>query len=207
VELWMGLISGVLLAVLTGIVTSITTSRRLREEQKNAISDALRNQQLARDRALEELQLGYDRALRDIRLEHYQRLYHVSRCIPREWKTDEEPTRPKLSEFREQFHNGYFGEDAGGLFLTAKAREHYFCLQNELERQAMARPAPGDCEPLQLTPEESKSLRSLASTLRHQLVEDVGTAEPPRLQWVRVGDTPAPPSRFEPPSHENQRAH
>ena len=191
-ELWIGLISGVLVAVATGVVTYITTSHRLREEQKNAISDALRDKQLAHDRAMQELQLGYDRTLRDLRLAHYQRLYHVSRCIPRQWRTNEDPTRPKLSEFREQFHNWYFGEHAGGLFLTAKAREHYFRLQNELQRHAM--PPNGDDESLQLSSEVSESLRRLASELRHQLVEDVGTAEPPRLQWVRVAHIPPPPS-------------
>jgi hypothetical protein len=204
-ELWVGLISGVLVAVVTGVVTYITTSHRLREEQKNAISDALRDQQLAHDRALQELQLGYDRTLRDLRLEHYQRLYHVSRCIPREWKTDEEPTRPKLLEFREQFHNWYFGEHAGGLFLTAKAREQYFRLQNDLQRHAM--PPNGDAKSLELSPEESKSLRSLASELRHQLIEDVGTAEPPKLQWVRVAPPPQPPSELQPPPESGQPSH
>jgi hypothetical protein len=44
-----------------------------------------------------------------------------------------------------------------------------------------------------LTPAESKALRQVASTLRHQLAADVGAANPPRLRWSRLEPPPEPP--------------
>jgi hypothetical protein len=142
-----------------------------------------------------ELQLQYDRALRDLRLPHYQRLFHVSGCIPREWRPGEEPSRPELLHLRERFNDWYFGPDAGGLFLTNATREKYFRLQNELEAQAHAGLSAGS-EPLPA--EDSRLLRKLASELRHQMAQELGTAEPPQLRWTALGPTPAPPALPQP---------
>jgi hypothetical protein len=48
-----------------------------------------------------------------------------------------------------------------------------------------------------LTPAESKSLRQVASTLRHQVAADVGAAHPPRLRWTRPDPIPEPPLSVE----------
>ena len=167
-EIWVGIVRVLLGAAAGTVGTLITTKNKMRLEH----------------------QLSYDRELRDVRLPHYQRLYHVSRCIPRQWTIGEEPARPALLALRATFHDWYFGQEAGGLFLTTKAREKYFRLQNEL--QAMAGPG-GTGQSQQMSAEESITLRGLASELRHQLVEDLGTAEPPQLRWTPLGPTPAPP--------------
>jgi hypothetical protein len=167
-EIWVGIVSVLVGAVAGTVGTLITTKNKMRLEH----------------------QLAYDRELRNLRLPHYQGLYHVSRCIPRQWTIGEEPARPALPALREIFHDWYFGQEAGGLFLTTKAREKYFRLQNEL--QAIAGRGPDQSQ--QMSTEESITLRALARELRHQLVEDLGTAEPPQLRWTPVGPTPPPPA-------------
>jgi hypothetical protein len=177
-EVWVGLVSVVLGAAAGAIVTLVTTRNRLNLEQR----------------------LGYDRGLRDLRLPHYQRLYHTSGCIPREWRHHDEPSRTDLAQFREQFHEWYFGEDAGGMFLSEDARTGYFALQNQLQTSAQQATESSD----RMSASESELLRSLASELRHQLRQDLGTGEPPQLKWTRTGVTPMPPASHQ---GETQSAH
>lgn len=143
-----------------------------------------------------ELEHSYDRALRDKRLERYQRLFHISRCLPRYWRPAEVPTRQDLRRFRQDFHDWYFGEDAGGMFLTAPAKDAYMRLHNMLAQAMLeSRDDSQNTEEPPLSAGESQALRELASELRHQLAEDVGAANPPRLRWARLGRTiPPPPS-------------
>jgi hypothetical protein len=78
-ESWVGLV-GILVGAAAGSLgTFITTQKRMRLEHR----------------------LSYDRDLRDTRLPHYQRLYHASGCIPREWRSGQEPPRQALLEMRE----------------------------------------------------------------------------------------------------------
>jgi hypothetical protein len=70
-----------------------------------------------------ELEHAYDTALRDRRLESYQSLFSISKCIPRYWLPDEAPTSTDLQRFRQEFHDWYFGDVAGGMFLTPAAKE------------------------------------------------------------------------------------
>lgn len=142
-----------------------------------------------------ELEYSYDRALRDKRLESYQKLFHVSKCLPRYWRSAEIPTRQELRRFRQDFHDWYFGEDAGGMFLTAAAKDAYVRLLNLLaEAIPEDQVSPEKSEELPLSADESRALRGLASELRRQLSTDVGAANPPRLQWTRLGQTIPPPS-------------
>ena len=175
-EAWVG-VTGIIVGALAGAIgTFFTTKSTMRLEFENA----------------------YDRSLRDIRLDHYQRLFHISECVPREWRAGE-PTRHDLLGFREEFHSWYFGENAGGLFLTSSARDYYFQLQNELQAQASRQHGEGELD--RISPEASKVLRKFASDLRHQLAADLGTAEPPRVRWTRLGPTLAPPSELSAPPH------
>ena len=64
----------------------------------------------------------YDVALRDLRLPHYQELFHLTGAIPREWWPSSALTRRDVLALRERFHDWYFGEGAGGLFLSQDAR-------------------------------------------------------------------------------------
>jgi hypothetical protein len=78
----------------------------------------------------------YDVALRDLRLPHYQVLFHLTGAIPREWWPSSALTRRDVLELRERFHDWYFGEGAGGLFLSQDARTAYSALQVELQEAA-----------------------------------------------------------------------
>ncbi|MEV6193601.1 hypothetical protein AB0M19_14545 [Streptomyces sp. NPDC051920] len=137
---------------------------------------------------LMQLSHTYDVALRDRRLEHYARLFHLTERIPRRWRPGHEPDRAQLLEHWETFHHWYFGEAAGGMFLTPASKSCYLALQNallELGRDG----APGGAAAEPLAEGESRLIRHLASELRHQLAEDVGAAHPPRLRWARVNRT------------------
>lgn len=141
-----------------------------------------------------ELEHSYDRGLRDKRMECYQGLFRVTECLPRYWLPAETPTRHDLYRFRKSFHDWYFGEEAGGMFLTPSAKDAYIRLVNALaEMMDKADGEPERSELPLLSPIESQILRELASELRHQLAEDVGSANPPRLRWTRLGRTSPPP--------------
>ena len=144
-----------------------------------------------RSRMRWELEYAHDRELRDKRLLHYQRLFHISRAVPREWLPDAVPSRAGLRDIRADFHNWYFGADAGGMFLTEVARELYFGLQNGLETAARGAGDGGEA----LTEDEQLTLYKLASALRHRLSADLGTAQSPRLKWAPPGPTLASPTR------------
>jgi hypothetical protein len=147
-------------ALVAGVLTYLTTRSRMRLE----------------------LEIANDRTLQDRRLERYQELFHLTECVPRAWRPGKEPTREQFDEFREAFHGWYFGEKAGGMYLTAQAKDIYMRLQNTLEVAATGRPP-------------TEEMLQLASQLRHQMAEDVGTAHPPRLHYIRPGPTPLSPRR------------
>ncbi|QUQ69490.1 hypothetical protein [Kutzneria sp. CA-103260] len=173
-QLLVGVLGAVLGALVGGVVAYFSTRSRIRLE----------------------VEYAHDQTLRDKRLEHYQRLFHISRCLPRYWRAVEQPARTELLTFREEFHNWYFGEQAGGLFLTPRSKALYLELQNALWAAARPDQDQEDQAVSELSAEESRRLRTLASELRHQLAEDVGAAHPPRLRWTRLGPT-APPSMLE----------
>jgi hypothetical protein len=167
---------GVVLGGLIGAVTSYLTTR---------------------SSLLLQLEHSYDVALRDRRLERYQALFHLSERIPRRWRPGAEPSRADLLGFWAMFHDWYFGEGAGGMFLTPEAKARYLRLQNALI-EAAREDANGTADSAPLTDPESHLLRHLASELRHQLAEDVGAAHPPRLRWTRVGRTVEAPPGMDP---------
>ncbi|MER5466854.1 hypothetical protein ABT010_40850 [Streptomyces sp. NPDC002668] len=158
---------GVVLGGLIGAVTSYVTNR---------------------SSMLIQLEHSYDVTLRDKRLERYQVLFHLSECIPRSWRPGAEPTRSRLLEIRNTFHDWYFGADAGGMFLTKASKACYLNLQNALIDVARL-DATGTPSAEPLDEAESRLVRHLASELRHQLAEDVGASHPPRLRWSRVDRT------------------
>ena len=134
---------------------------------------------------------AYDRALRDLRIAHYQALFHLMGSLPRQALVIETPRRADLYKLREQLHNWYFGEQAGGMFLSLEARDRYFRLQIEL-RTIVDRVTDDD----QLIGEqESVMLREAATKLRHQLTADLGAAERPRRPWTMPQSVPLP-TRF-----------
>ena len=101
--------------------------------------------------------------------------------LPRQRLVIETPRRADLHKLRGQLHNWYFSEQAGGMFLSQKARVAYFSLQNEL-RTIVDRVTDDD---QLIGDQESAMLRKAASDLRHQLTEDLGTAERPPLAWTK----------------------
>lgn len=171
-EILAGFVGAVLGAIAAGLTTYFTTRRVMQLE----------------------LQHTYDMTLRDIRLPHYQRLFNISRCIPREWPQGEVPSGRDLLQFRENFHDWYFGDEAGGMFLPEATRTIYFKLQNALENIGHSKlDLPDTASDSSVSSAEGAELYKHASTLRHQLAWDVGAAQPPRLRWVRLGPTlPSP---------------
>jgi Restriction endonuclease len=167
-DAWIGPVSLVVGVLAGSLGTTFTTRNRLRLEHH----------------------IGYDRDLRGLRLPHSQRLHHVSECIPQEWRPGQELTRLDLVKLWENFHNWYLGEDAGGPFLTPKARAKYWLPQNELQSLANR---PHDGGSPSLTPDESARLRTPGSDLRHQLRQVLGSADPLQLLWTDGGPTPAAP--------------
>ena len=142
------------------------------------------------------LEHSYDQALQGKRLERYQELFHVSQCLPRYWPPGhEEPKRKDLQQYMEHFHGWYFGEHAGGMFLTAAAKDSYMRLLNLLAELAFADGTePNSPVDRPLSAAEYQALRQLAGDLRRQLAEDTGAANPPRLRWTRPGPQTPPPS-------------
>jgi hypothetical protein len=131
----------------------------------------------------------FDKALRELRLPHYQALFHLTECIPRQWKEELPPTRSTLHAMRLGFHDWYFGSVAGGMFLSRPARDAYFALQNELQSAVASLPGEDD----RVSDSGSKLLRARASAVRHQLSADLGVAEPARQRWM-LPESIAPPT-------------
>ena len=123
-----------------------------------------------------------------MRIPHYQQLFHLTKSMPREFP--EIPWRSDLLDFRQQFHDWYFSEQAGGMFLSQAARDDYFTLQNELQSVAGRMSADSEL----VGPDDSASLRTKASALRHQLTTDLGAAER-RAKWIIPRSIAPPPQR------------
>jgi hypothetical protein len=168
--LFIGLFGAILGALTGGIATYVTTRSSLRLT----------------------LEHSYEQTLHEKRLERYQALFHVSECLPRYWPPmEDEPTRAELTRHMRSFHEWYFGEEAGGMFLTPAAKDSYMRLLNLLAETAFR---SDDANDFPLSAAESQTLRDLAGELRRQLAEDVGAANPPRLRWTRPGPQTPPPN-------------
>ena len=143
----------------------------------------------ARAQLRAEAEHAYDRSLRDLRLPHYQRLFHLTRVMPREWLPSTVPCKVEVISIRESLRGWYFGEESGGMFLSQPARDWYFRLYNELESAISG--LDDDAE--LLSTEGAAELRQLGSALRHQLVADLGAAQVPRTKWIMPAKTQPPP--------------
>ena len=163
---WVSFISAAFGLLAGGAATYFTTRAQLRVEAEHA----------------------YDRSLRDLRLPHYQRLFHLTRVMPREWLRSTFPCKVDIISIRESLRDWYFGEEGGGMFLSEPAREWYFRLYDELERAVAG--LASDAE--SISDEGAAGLRQLASALRHQLVADLGLAERSRTKWIIPAKTQPP---------------
>lgn len=77
----------------------------------------------ARAQLRAEAEHAWDRSLRDLRLPHYQRLFHLTRVMPREWLHSTVPCKVEVISIRESLRDWYFGEESGGMFLSQPARD------------------------------------------------------------------------------------
>jgi hypothetical protein len=164
---WASFISAAFGLLAGGAATYFTTRAQLRVEAEHA----------------------YDRSLRDLRPPHYQRLFHLTRVMPREWLPSTIPSKVDVISIRESLRDWYFGEESGGMFLSQPARDWYFRLYDGLESAIAG--LDDDAEPL--SRESAAELRQRASALRHQLVADLGVAERPRIKWIIPAKTQPPP--------------
>ena len=142
------------------------------------------------------LEHSYDQTLQGKRLERYQALFQVTRCLPRYWPPNvESPKRKDLQQYILDFGDWYFGDGAGGMFLTEAAKASYMRLLNLLAEAAFKDDDGSDSTtdfPLSTT--ESQTLRDAAAELRRQLTQDIGAANPPRIRWARPGQQAPPPN-------------
>ncbi|MGK3204568.1 hypothetical protein [Amycolatopsis sp. MEPSY49] len=166
-QVYVGILGGALGGVLGGLVTFLAT----------------------RTKARLELLQAHDLVLQTERLARYQRLFHLSGRLPRYWRPGEAPGRQDLAALRQDLHDWYFGEEAGGLFLTQHAKTRYLKLQNALAEAMDAGATPP-------SENEMKVLRHLAGELRHQLSADIGAANPLRIKTRNLGPTLPPPERY-----------
>jgi hypothetical protein len=171
--LFIGLL-GVILGTLVGAVATYLTTRA---------------------NTLLQIQHSHDQTLIEKRLERYQELFHISKCLPSYWLPGEEPHGNDLRQLRQDLTDWYFGESAGGMFLSLAAKQRFMSLLYAIVDIAYVKSQ--EWENFSLTLEQSQSLRQLASKLRHQLAEDVGASNPPKMQST-VLDTPTPvPASFQ----------
>lgn len=164
---WASVISAAFGLFAGGAATYFTTRAQLRAEAEHA----------------------YDRSLRDLRLPHYQRLFHLTHVMPREWLPSTIPCRADVISIRETLRDWYFGEESGGMFLSQAARDEYFRLYYALERAIAGLGDDADS----LSNEDAAGLRQQASALRHQLIADLGAAERPRNKWIIPAEKHMPP--------------
>jgi hypothetical protein len=168
---WFLTFSAVIGLLIGGVITYMTSRAQLRIQAEH----------------------NYDVALRDLRLPHYQELFHLTGTIPREWWPSSALTRREVLALRERFHDWYFGEGAGGLFLSQAARTAYSALQNEL--QEVARNLAGDEDHMSI--DDIRKVRERGSLLRHRLSSDLGAAEEARRSWTLPSSPTHPKSLME----------
>jgi hypothetical protein len=150
---WLTVVTTIAGLIVGGLVTYFTSRATLRNQAEHA----------------------FDQTLRELRLPQYRALFHLTEAVPRQWILTNPPNREELLVLRKRFHEWYFSEQAGGMLLSQAARQAYFGLQNELQEAASH--ISGE---ERISEPSSSILRSMASTLRHQLSADLGAAEPPR---------------------------
>ena len=93
VALWASFISAAFGLLAGGAATYFTTRAQLRVEAEHA----------------------YDRSLRDLRLPHYQRLFHLTHVMPKEWLPSTIPRRMDLISIRENLRGWYSVKSAARL--------------------------------------------------------------------------------------------
>ncbi|MET8150270.1 hypothetical protein ACIBSW_13270 [Actinoplanes sp. NPDC049668] len=146
-----------------------------------AVAGTLSTYLTLRPRLTLELEYTYDRTLRDKRIDSYQRLFHVTRHFPRYYLDGDRPSGSDLFHYREELHDWYFNQDAGGMFLTAPAKQAFFELQNHIAGLIFVDGKPRDDDSTPIAPEACDELLALAHRLRGQLVADIGAANTPRI--------------------------
>lgn len=141
-----------------------------------------------------DLEHEYDRMLRDKRLKGHQALFHLTRQIPRHWLLAPVPKRSELLMIRNSFHDWYYHEEAHGMFLSKDSKKAYLDLQDALDDALFVKSEDGhtkitDKADTPLTDDEFHRLLRLSSELRHRLVADVGTSNPPRTRSTHPDPT------------------
>lgn len=134
---FIGILSAIIGALVGTVATYLTTRSTMRRTLEHA----------------------YDRTMQEKRLERYQALFRVTKCLPRHQPpTEQEPSRNDLRRYMGDFHNWYFGADAGGMFLTPAAKGIYIRLMNQLAESAF-KPAdgPDDISNSSLSPQNHRS--------------------------------------------------
>lgn len=99
-------------------------------------------------------------------LDAYVALWSLTGLLPK-WSREELVSHAQLAELSRQLRLWYFGP-AGGLFLSRRSYSQYAALQEALQLFAHA-------EEEAISEREYEEVRELASLLRRQMAQDIGT--------------------------------
>lgn len=125
-----------------------------------------------------DLEAKYDKTLRDARLEVYQSLWASLQHLAK-YSRPAPVTTESLKQLSAQLREWYFVE--GGLYLSKRARNKYFRLQDGLQNAIERGCSTGD--PAQeLDAGDFEPLRLAGSRLRSAMAADAGTRKAPLLK-------------------------
>lgn len=124
-----------------------------------------------------ELIAQYDHDLRTERVEHYKDLWAATEILA-EYSPPEPVTKAGLEKLAATLRHWYFA--GGGIFLSEKARDAYFALQDTIVKalDAIARQATE----ANSIADELKPVRQASSRLRTILTWDIGSRNRPLLE-------------------------
>ena len=124
-----------------------------------------------------ELVAQYDRDLRAERVKHYNDLWEATELLAK-YSPPEPITRLALEQLSKSLREWYFR--GGGMFLSDRARDNYFLLQDSIV-EALTRTVAKEPDAFPL-PEDVKAIRRHSSRLRTVITMDLGTRKKPLLE-------------------------
>lgn len=119
----------------------------------------------------QDMRAEYDRTLRSNRIDQYKTLWRLTGLLP-QYARDEAVTYAAVHQLSIALRKWYF--EKGGMFLTDGSRDTYFAVQGKISEVLAAVPESAWPHTV-LPPEVYESVRVKCSSLRSQMVKDVGT--------------------------------
>ena len=124
-----------------------------------------------------ELIAQYDREIRTERIKHYQVLWANTELFAK-YSPPGPITKVRLEELSTTLRHWYFA--AGGIFLSDRARDAYFELQDEIIKVIALLEKPGSIA--SSVPQAIELLQKSSSRLRTTLTLDIGSRNRPLVK-------------------------